>query len=353
MDNKIDRLFDILISKGGSDLHLVEGQAPKVRAHGRLAPLEGEPILTRASIRELMEEILDKKRWLMFLERHDMDFAYQKDAKYRFRSNFYFQIHGMAAVFRVIPTEIMTLEQLGLIPVIQSFAHLRSGLVLVTGPTGSGKSTTLAAVINHINENYHRSILTIEEPIEFVHPNKKSCFTQREVGLDVHTFADGLRTASRQDCDVILVGEMRDYETISVALTAAAMGVLVFGTLHTNSAIKTVNRIIDVFPTESQGMARTMLADTLRGIVAQLLLKTTDGKRVAANEVLVESEGLGACIREDNISGIQNIIQSGKLMGMQVMDQAISGYYSEGRFSGEEAYLKAEIKDDYEKYAPK
>jgi len=349
---KIDRLFDILISMEGSDLHLVEGQMPKLRAHGRLQPIEGEPILTYDSIREYLEEICAPDRWKKFLSHLDLDFAYQKDETYRFRSNYYFQIHGMAAVFRVIPTRILTLEELKLVPIMESFAHLRSGLVLVTGPTGSGKSTTLAAIINHINDTYKRSILTIEEPIEFIHPNKKSVFTQREVGLDVPSFGDGLRTACRQDADVILVGEMRDFETISIALSAASMGSLVFGTLHTNSAIKTVNRIIDVFPNESQGMARTMLAESLRGICAQTLLKTTDGKRAAANEVLIEAEGLAASIREDNISSIQNIIQAGKNMGMQLMDQAIATFFDNQQITGEEAYLKAEDKTPYEQYAP-
>ena len=352
MDNKIDYLFDKLLEMDGSDLHMVEGQVPKVRAHGRLKPIEGEPTLTYESIRAYLEEICEPRRWEKFLEHMDLDFAYDKDETYRFRSNYYFQIHGMAAVFRVIPTKIMTLKELNLIPVMETFAHLRSGLVLVTGPTGSGKSTTLAAIINHINDNYHRSILTIEEPIEFVHPNKKSVFTQREVGMDAHSFADGLRTACRQDADVILVGEMRDYETISIALSAASMGSLVFGTLHTNSAIKTVNRIIDVFPNESQGMARTMLANSLRGICAQLLLKTTDGKRVAANEVLLEAEGLASSIREGNINSIQNIMQSGKDMGMQIMDDAIQNFLFAGRITGEEAYLKAEVKANFSEYAP-
>jgi len=225
----------------------------------------------------------------------------------------------MAAVFRVIPTKILTLADLGLPEVLKSFAALRSGLVLVTGPTGSGKSTTLAAIIDYINDNYSRYILTIEEPIEFVHPNKRCVFCQREVGSDVHSFGEGLHTACRQDCDVILVGEMRDYETISLALSAASMGTLVFGTLHTNSAVKTIDRIIDVFPADQQGMARTMLADSLRGICAQLLLKKQGGGRIAANEILIGTTGLSASIRENNIGNIRNIIQGGKKLGMQMM----------------------------------
>ena len=231
---KIDRLFDLMLERGASDLHLLQGQPPKIREHGRMVALEDEANISEQEMTAYLKEICVPERWSEFLERKDLDFAYEKDETFRFRANYYGQLHGFGAVFRVIPTKILTLEELNLPEILKSFAALRSGLVLVTGPTGSGKSTTLAAIIDYINDHYSRYILTIEEPIEFVHPNKKSVFCQREVGDDVASFGEGLHTACRQDCDVILVGEMRDYETISLALSAASMGTLVFGTLHTN-----------------------------------------------------------------------------------------------------------------------
>ncbi|MBN2645100.1 MAG: PilT/PilU family type 4a pilus ATPase [Desulfuromonadaceae bacterium] len=344
---KIDRLFDKMLACGASDLHLLQGQPPKVREHGSMVCLEGEPPIDEMAMVGYLKEICEPERWVEFLDSKDLDFAYEKDEKARFRANYYGHLHGIAAVFRVIPTKILTLEDLHLPPVLKELASLRSGLVLVTGPTGSGKSTTLAAMIDYINSHYARYILTIEEPIEFVHPNRKSTFCQREVGCDVPSFGAGLHTACRQDCDVILVGEMRDYETISLALSAAAMGTLVFGTLHTNSAVKTIDRIIDVFPSDQQGAARTMLADTLRGIVAQLLLKKEGGGRIAANEILLGGTGLSASIRENNISNIRNIIQGGKSQGMQLMDDVLADYRSRELISAEEAYLKAQDKNRF------
>ncbi len=344
---QIDRLFDIMLERGASDLHLLQGQPPKIREHGRMVAIDGEAPIEEEQMRAYLKEICVPERWTEFLATKDLDFAYEKDEKARFRANYYGQLHGMGAVFRVIPTKILTMEELHLPEVLKSFAALRSGLVLVTGPTGSGKSTTLAAIIDYINDNYSRYILTIEEPIEFVHPNKRSVFCQREVGSDVHSFGDGLHTASRQDCDVILVGEMRDYETISLALSAASMGTLVFGTLHTNSAVKTIDRIIDVFPSDQQGMARTMLADSLRGICAQLLLKKEGGGRIAANEILIGTTGLAASIRENNIGNIRNIIQGGKSLGMQMMDDVLAGYLKDELISPDEAYLKAQDKNRF------
>ena len=344
---QIDRLFDIMLERGASDLHLLQGQPPKIREHGRMVAIDGETPIHEDLMISYLKEICVPERWTEFVANKDLDFAYEKDEKARFRANYYGQLHGMGAVFRVIPTKILTMEKLHLPEVLKSFAALRSGLVLVTGPTGSGKSTTLAAIIDYINDNYSRYILTIEEPIEFVHPNKRSVFCQREVGSDVHSFGDGLHTASRQDCDVILVGEMRDYETISLALSAASMGTLVFGTLHTNSAVKTIDRIIDVFPSDQQGMARTMLADSLRGICAQLLLKKEGGGRIAANEILIGTTGLAASIRENNIGNIRNIIQGGKSQGMQMMDDVLAKYLKEGLISADEAYLKAQDKNRF------
>ncbi|HDQ45892.1 MAG TPA: PilT/PilU family type 4a pilus ATPase [bacterium] len=351
---KIDSLFDVLLAQEGSDLHLLEGERPKIRVHGWLKPIEKEPALTRETLQGYLEEICEPDRWARFLETMDLDFAYEKDARFRFRSNYYFHLKGMGAVFRTIPTEIQTMETLNLPPVLKTFAQLRSGLVLVTGPTGSGKSTTLAGLIDYINQTDSRYILTIEEPIEFVHQNRKSHFCQREVGVDTPSFAAALRDASRQDTDVILVGEMRDYETIALAISAAAMGTLVFGTLHTNSASKAIDRIIDVFPAEEQNKARTMLSDSLRGVCAQLLLKRKGGAgRIAANEILLATQGLSKSIREGNLSNIRNIIQAGKSNGMQLMDDVIEKYLAERIIDGEEAYFKAQDKKRFIQYAPK
>ncbi len=348
----IDRLCDIMLESKASDLHLLEGEQPKVRIHGYLEAIKDEPPLSKEKITEMLREICEPWRWEKFMENMDADFAYGLGERGRFRVNYYFQMHGLGAVLRTIPTKILTLEDLNLPPVLKNFADLRSGLVLMTGPTGSGKSTTLAAIIDYINTHDSRYILTIEEPIEFVHPNKKSVFCQREVGKDTHSFAAGLKTAGRQNADVILVGEMRDYETISLALAAASMGTLVFGTLHTNSASKTVDRIIDVFPPDEQNKSRTMLADTLRGVCSQMLLRTKDGKgRLAANEVLLATQGLSSNIREGNNANIRNIIMAGKSNGMQLMDDAIEKYLKEGIITGEEAYLKSNDKKRFERYA--
>ena len=346
---KIDYLFEEMLKNGGSDLHLSEGFRPKIREHGSIRELANEKILTVNTLEEYLSEICPKDKWQKYKKTNDIDFAYAKDKNSRFRANYFRQIHGMGAVFRIIPNEILTIEQLNVPKVITSFAELSGGLVLVTGPTGSGKSTTLAAIINHINENFHRYILTIEEPIEFVHKNKKSIFCHREVGIHVKSFAEGLKVSTRQDLDVVLVGEMRDYETISLALTAASMGSLVFGTLHTNSAIKTINRIIDVFPSELQKQARGMLANSLKGVCAQLLMKRIDKPgRVAVNEVLLDIQGLATSIRESNLSNIGNLMLSGKSMGMVNMDDSIKEKLDAGIVSAKEAYQKAENKEIFE-----
>lgn len=348
----IDSLCDKLLEKNASDLHLLQGEKPKIRVHGHLEKLEDEPLLDKERITQMLSEICEPWRWENFLEHMDADFAYGLGDRGRFRVNYYYQMHGIGAVLRTIPTKIMTIEELKLPPVLVNFAKLRSGLVLMTGPTGSGKSTTLAAIIDYINTHESRYILTIEEPIEFVHPNKKSVFCQREVGKDTHSFSAGLKTAARQNADVILVGEMRDYETISLALAAASMGTLVFGTLHTNSASKTVDRIIDVFPADEQNKTRTMLADTLRGVCSQMLLRTKDGNgRIAANEILLATQGLSSNIREGNTANIRNIIMAGKANGMQLMDDAIEAYYRKALISGEEAYLKSNDKKRFERHA--
>jgi twitching motility protein PilT len=256
------RMQDMLVSlreKGGSDLHLAAGQPPRMRRKGSLDAIEGEAVLDDAGVRALLREIATPEQWQAFEGQNDLDFAYGIPGVARFRANYFAQENGAGAVFRIIPEEILTLEQLELPKAIHQFAHLDRGLVLVTGPTGSGKSTTLAAIINEINVAYARHVLTIEDPIEFVHPNKKCVFSHREVGIHTRGFAPALRAALREDADVILVGEMRDYETISLALTAAEMGALVFGTLHTNGAAKTIDRVIDAFPADEQPQARRRL----------------------------------------------------------------------------------------------
>jgi twitching motility protein PilT len=337
----IDNYFQQLIELGGSDLHLSQGQPPKIRVHGSIKPIDGT-ILTDSFMEAMMREICEPRGWDRYQEKGDLDFAYEMDTEHRFRCNYLQQQNGYGAVFRIIPTKIASLEQLGIPPVVREFGHLRSGLVLVTGPTGSGKSTTLAALLDYININFRRHIITIEEPIEFVHRNKKSIITQREVPIQTPTFADGLRAALREDADIVLVGEMRDLETISLALTAAETGLLVFGTLHTNNARKTVDRIIDVFPADQQSQVRTMLAASLKGVVAQLLMKKADGKgRVAVNEVMVSTPAVGSIIREGATQKLYDVIIGGKAQGMQFMDESIWGKLRDGYVSPMEAYMKA------------
>lgn len=345
---KIDTLFDALLSAQGSDLHMAEGQPPKIRCQGRLTKLP-HPVLTADMMREYLEEICTPERWQQFLQSGDLDFAHTFGDNARFRTNYFYQAHGMGAVFRTIPTVINTLEDLGLPPVLKTLSLLRSGLVLVTGPTGSGKSTTLAAIIDLINDTSARHILTIEEPIEFVYRNKKSIICQREVGMHVNSFAHGLRTVGRQDCDVILVGEMRDYETISLAVSAATTGTLVFATLHTNSAVKTVDRIIDAFPAGQQAQIRTMLADSLKGVCAQILLRSADERgRIACSEILLSNSALANSIREGKTPNIRNVIQAGRGQGMQLMDDAIQKLLSEQKITAEEAYMKATDKSRFQ-----
>ena len=353
MKNKIDVFFQALVDQGGSDLHLSEGEPPKLRVHGEVTAIREEP-LTHEEMVELMEPICPPKLWKEFCEIGDADFAYEMDEKSRFRCNFMKQQRGYCCVFRLIPTKILTLEQLNVPEQIKRFGEMRSGLVLVTGPTGSGKSTTLAALIDYINTNYARHIITVEEPIEFVHPSKKSIITQREVPNNCPTFADGLRASLREDADIVLVGEMRDLETISLALTAAETGLLVFGTLHTNNARKTVDRIIDVFPAEQQSQARTMLAGSLRGVVAQLLMKRCDKPgRVAVNEILFATPAVSAIIREGSTQKLADVITGGKGLGMQFMDDAIWQKLQQGLVSPEEAYMKAIDKARFKNFLPK
>ena len=337
----IDQFFEVLVQAGASDLHLGEGSPPKIRQHGAILPIRNE-VLTHEEMSYMMSEIAGPERWARFVDTGDLDFAYEMNADSRFRCNFLKQSHGLGCVFRLIPTKIMTLEQLGIPEVVKSFGQLRGGMVLVTGPTGSGKSTTLAALIDYININFTRHIITVEEPIEFVHVNKQSIITQREVPDHSPTFAQGLKASLREDADIVLVGEMRDLETIQLALTAAETGLLVFGTLHTNNARKTVDRLVDVFPADQQSQVRTMLANSLRGVVAQLLLKRCDtGGRLAVNEILVVNTAAASIIREGATQKLQDVLVSGKGEGMQFMDDAIWSVMQQGMVSPVEAYMKA------------
>jgi len=338
----IHKYFNFLVENGGSDLHLAEGYPPKARVHGAISEIPGEPVLDGPVIKQMLAEICDERAFEQYLEEGDLDFAYEMDADSRFRCNYLKQSRGLGAVFRLIPNNIIPLENLGVPESIKRFASMRAGLVLITGPTGSGKSTTLAALIDYINQNMSRHIITIEEPIEFVHPNKGCKITQREVPVQTPSFKQGLKAVLREDAEIVLVGEMRDYETISLALTAAETGLLVFGTLHTNSARKTVDRIIDVFPSDQQDQARAMLAGSLRGVVAQLLMKRCDKPgRVAVHEILFSNPAVSAIIREGATQKLTDVITAGKAEGMQFMDDSIWARLMEGKVSATEAYMKA------------
>jgi twitching motility protein PilT len=348
----IDQFFQVLVDSGASDPHLSQGQPPKVRRHGEIVSIREEP-LTYEEMSYMLSEICTPERWQRYEEHGDLDFAYEMNEENRFRCNYLKQTQGYGAVFRIIPTKIKTLEDLKVPEVIKTFGHMRGGIVLVTGPTGSGKSTTLAALIDYINTNFSRHIVTIEEPIEFVHRNKKSIITQREVPEHANSFPTGLKAALREDADIVLVGEMRDLETIALALTAAETGLLVFGTLHTNNARKTVDRMIDVFPSDQQSQVRTMLAASLRGVIAQILMKRQDGSgRVAVNEILMVNGAVSAIIREGATQKLQDAIVGGKSQGMQFMDDAIWEQLLAGVVSPNEAYMKAIDKSRFQPFLP-
>jgi len=337
----LDQFLQIVVRQGASDLHIAEGQPPKIRTHGDIMAIRAEPISHDEATRMLIE-VCGEHNWEIFQKHGDLDFAYQMDEQSRFRTNYFKQSDGYGAAFRLIPTKISSVEELGVPVVIKEFAYLRGGLVLVTGPTGSGKTTTQAALIDFINQNSSKHVVTIEEPIEFVHENKRSIVTQREVPTDSISFPAGLKATLRQDTDIVLIGEMRDLETISLALTAAETGLLVIGTLHTNNARKTVDRMIDAFPADRQAQARAMLANSLRGVIAQLLLKRADRPgRIAVNEVLIANAAVGAIIREGATHKLQDVIVSGRAQGMQFMDDAIWALLQQGIVSPYEAFMKA------------
>ena len=346
---QLDEMLVYLKDNDGSDLHLAAGLEPRIRAKGKIRTIEGRAPLADGELRTLMQELASPKQWKEYASTNDLDFAYGIEGVARFRANYFCQERGAGAVFRIIPEEIISLTDLKLPDAVGRLANLEEGLVLVTGPTGSGKSTTLAAIINEINTGQSKHIVTIEDPVEFVHRNRTAVFSHREVGLHTLGFEPALRSAIRQDADVILVGEMRERETIALAITAAEMGMLVFGTLHTNNAMKTIDRIIDAFPADEQNMVRLSLSESLAGIVSQLLLPTADGKgRIAANEILLKTPGLPNVIREGNGQMLNSIIQSGRAMGMQGMDDVLWDFCEAGKITPHDAYMKATEKVRFE-----
>jgi twitching motility protein PilT len=347
----IDDLFRKLREMGASDLHLVAGRAPMYRHAGHIEPIPEQPVLDDTRLRVILREAVSEKQWQRFEHEHDLDFATALAGVGRFRGNYFEQEHGAAAVFRMIPEKIIPIDQLGVPPAVHGLATLDAGLVLVTGPTGSGKSTTLASIINLINETTDKHIVTIEDPVEFVHQNRRAVISHREVGTDTDSFGDALKAAVRQDADVILVGEMRDLETISLAIEAAAMGVLVFGTVHTNSAAKTVDRLIDAFPSDQQAQARSNLADSLAGVVSQILVRKKDGGRKGVHEILLRTPGLGGAIRDGKTAMINSIIESGRAQGMQTMDAALMQCVRDEVIEGREAYMKANDKKLFKQWA--
>jgi twitching motility protein PilT len=338
---KLDAFFKLMFDTGASDLHIVSGQPPILRVHGELERVKYDP-LDDENLRQMLYEIAPEQKVKTFEETGDVDFGYEIPNVARFRANYFMQKYGCGAVFRQIPTKILTADELGLPPILKKSAMLHKGLVLVTGPTGSGKSTTLAAVVDHANKHRKDHIITIEDPIEFVHSPQGCLVNHREVGIHTRSFSAALRGALREDPDIIMVGEMRDLETIRLALEAANTGHLVFGTLHTTSAAKTIDRVIEVFPAEEQAQVRNGLSTGLKVVVAQNLFKRVDKKgRCAALEILVCTAAIGNLIREGKTVQIPSAIQTGKQFGMQTLDDAIMGVLQKGWISPEEAYDKS------------
>ncbi len=341
---KIDAFFKLMNEQGASDLHLTAGQPPALRIRGEIERIKYK-VLDSDDLRGMLYEIAPEQKIKTFEESGDIDFGYEIPGLARYRANFFMQKNGVAAVFREIPSTIMTADQLGLPEVVSKLATLPRGLILVTGPTGSGKSTTLAAVIDVANRSRKDHIITVEDPIEFVHQSQGCIVNHREIGIHTNSFATALRGALREDPDIIMVGEMRDLETISLAVEAASTGHLVFSTLHTSSAYKTVDRVIEVFPSSEQPLIRSTLADGLRAVIAQVLFKRIDRKgRVVALEILIANPAVRNLIREGKTHQIPSMIQTGKKYGMILLDDSIMNLYTKGMVSAEEAYAKANDK---------
>jgi len=344
---KIDAFFKLMNDQGASDLHLVSGQPPALRIRGEMERIKYHD-LENDELKGILYEITPEHKVKVFEETGDVDFGYEIPGLARYRANFFMQKYGVAAVFREIPATIMTAEQLGLPKVMSQLAGLPRGLVVVTGPTGSGKSTTLAAIIDVANRTRKDHIITVEDPIEFVHESKSCIVNHREVGLHTKSFSAALKGALREDPDIILVGEMRDLETISLAIEAASTGHLVFGTLHTSSAPKTIDRIIEVFPSTEQAQIRSTLSDGIRAIIAQVLFKRVDKVgRVPALEILIAVPAVRNLIREAKTHQIPSSIQTGKKYGMQLLDDAIMELYQQGKISADDAYSKANEKSKF------
>src|SRR3989475_7177623 len=344
---KIDAFFNLMNETGASDLHLASGSQPILRVRGEMERVKF-PALENDDLKSMLYEITPEYKVKVFEETGDVDFGYEISGRARFRANFFNQKYGVAAVFRQIPSTVLTAEQLGLPPIMKKFAVLHKGLVLVTGPTGSGKSTTLAAIVDFANKTRKDHIITVEDPIEFVHQSQSCLVNHREVGLHTKSFAAALRGALREDPDIILVGEMRDLETIELAITAAATGHLVFGTLHTPSAAKTIDRVIDVFPAGQQNQIRNTLSEALKGVVAQNLFKRVDVKgRVAALEILVVTPAIANLIREAKTFQIPGMLQVGKKCGMQTLDDAIMDLLNKKWISAEDAYNRCIDKNKF------
>ncbi|MEH3079279.1 MAG: type IV pilus twitching motility protein PilT [Quadrisphaera sp.] len=348
----VAQVLRAMVSRGASDLHLTAGAPPMARLHGDLVPLEGFPRMTPEPLKRSLFAVLTQKQRQRFEEDLELDFALPVAGLGRFRVNLYRQRESVGAAFRVIPTEIRSLQELGMPPVLAQFATLPRGLVLVTGPTGSGKSTTLAAIIDQANKTRPDHIMTVEDPIEFLHAHQRSLVNQREVGEDTRSFATALKHVLRQDPDIILVGELRDLETISVALTAAETGHLVFATLHTQDAAQTIDRIIDVFPAEQQDQVRTQLAGALQGVVCQTLCKTSDGRgRAAATEVLIATPAVRNLVREGKTHQIYSAMQAGGSHGMHTLDQHLAELVRSGRVTYDQAVDKAHHLEDFTRLA--
>lgn len=347
---KIDAFFKLMNDQGASDLHLISGSQPILRVHGDMERVKYK-VMENDELKAILYEICPENKIKVFEETGDIDFGYEVPNLARYRCNYFQQKWGIGSVFREIPSEILTAEQLGLPTVLNKLAMLHKGMVLVTGPTGSGKSTTLAAMIDYVNRNKKSHILTVEDPIEFVHKSKGCVVNHREVGLHTQSFKAALRGALREDPDIILVGEMRDLETIELALEAASTGHLVFGTLHTQSAAKTVDRVIDVFPANQQAQIRTTLSESLKGVIAQNLFKRIDKKgRIAVLEILVVTAATSNLIREGKTFQIPSVIQTGKKYGMQSLDDAILEAMQAKKISPEDAYDKSVVKERFVQY---
>ena len=348
--SRVDAFLDLLVKQSGSDLHLVSGNPPRIRLYGEIHPIKYRE-LTESETEDLLFEIMSDRVKSTFEEKGGADFSYELPGVSRFRVNVFRHLGGIGAVFRAIPSSITELDELGMPAVLKTLARQRKGLILVAGPTGSGKSTTLAAMIDFINRERKGHIITIEDPVEHVHTNKGCLMSQRELGDHTESFAQALRSALREDPDVILVGEMRDLETISLAVTAAEMGILILATLHTNGAAAAVDRIINVFPPGEEPYIRTMLSTSLCGVISQQLVKTADNRgRLAAVETLINNLAASNINTEGKTEQLENVIQAGALQGMQNIDTALRRLLDEKLITGEEAYRKARQKSNFEQY---